>query len=143
MGNSGDGAIPVNPVIIVVIPIAIILLIIGIIGVACARCRRASTRSGGYAPVQHALDEEEMHFKQVMESKSDNIDDIFVGATDSDLAFDSKELDRLSMLEKYRDRLVAADTAAATGEIPNEKSTLNVSADKPGTAAETLKGVAV
>jgi hypothetical protein len=39
----------------------------------------------------------------MFETQSDNIDDIFgEGETDSEMIFDSKDLDRLNMLERYR-----------------------------------------
>lgn len=78
-----------------------------------------STAIGGnaYSQVEHNLDEEEIEFKRMFESQSDNMDDIFGegGVTDSELAFDTKDMDRLNMLDKYRNTLIS-------GSAPDENS---------------------
>ena len=46
----------------------------------------------------------------MFERQSDNIDDIFGdGAEGTEVSFDTRDLDRLHMLEKYRDSLVSGD----------------------------------
>jgi hypothetical protein len=75
------------------------------------RANQAAAAGGGsYSQVQHSLDEEEIEFKRMFERQSDNIDDIFGdGAEGTEVSFDTRDLDRLHMLEKYRDSLVSGD----------------------------------
>lgn len=88
--------------------------------------RTAALGGGGYSKVQHSLDEEEIEFKRMFESQSDNIDDIFgEGSAESDVAFDTRDLDRLHMLEKYRDHLVSE--AATSGEIESKPEQISPS----------------
>ena len=122
MGDANESLSILTPVLYVTIPIALLLLVVCIL-YARRRYSPAATRSRGYSPVQHGLDEEEMKFKRTMERQYDNIDDIFEGSADSDISFDTKELDRLSMLDKYRDRLVAGgspDSKETSGEGNNQ-----------------------
>lgn len=99
----------------VLVPSLLFLLIVA--GVCLRRMRiRGSPvgTSGGYSQVDHELDEEEIQFKKSIELVAGN-NDGFDGFDDDDfeeLQFDSKELDRLSMLEKYRSNLVAASTSS-------------------------------
>ena len=75
------------------------------------RANQAAAAGGGsYSQVQHSLDEEEIEFKRMFERQSDNIDDIFgEGVEGTEVSFDTRDLDRLHMLEKYRDSLVLGD----------------------------------
>jgi hypothetical protein len=84
-------------------------------------CIGQAGTSGGYSQVQHSLDEEEIEFKRMFETQSDNIDDIFGdGEADSEMIFDSKDLDRLNMLERYRDSLIAGAEATTDKIDTNE-----------------------
>ena len=84
------------------------------------RANQAAAAGGGsYSQVQHSLDEEEIEFKRMFERQSDNIDDIFgEGAEGTEVSFDTRDLDRLHMLEKYRDSLVLGD---ANDEVENDR----------------------
>ena len=84
------------------------------------RANQAAAAGGGsYSQVQHSLDEEEIEFKRMFERQSDNIDDIFgEGAEGTEVSFDTRDLDRLHMLEKYRDSLVLGD---ANDEVEKER----------------------
>eukprot|EP01035_Chromulina_nebulosa_P020938 gene20938-27139_t len=88
----------------------------------------------GYSQVDHGLDEEELVFKRSIEMKltnqsssPDDIDTLFSedmsDIDNDDLKFDSKELDRLSMLEKYRNNLVASVNLSSTNDnVTNDNS---------------------
>lgn len=106
-------------VIIGVLVPTIFLIAIIIRVLVMRRANRAAAAAGcSYSQVQHSLDEEEIEFKRMFERQSDNIDDVFgEGGNDSELAFDTRDLDRLHMLEKYRDSLVSG--VATTGEEEN------------------------
>eukprot|EP00596_Hydrurales_sp_CCMP1899_P011171 CAMPEP_0119043214 /NCGR_PEP_ID=MMETSP1177-20130426/19491_1 /TAXON_ID=2985 /ORGANISM="Ochromonas sp, Strain CCMP1899" /LENGTH=124 /DNA_ID=CAMNT_0007010871 /DNA_START=96 /DNA_END=470 /DNA_ORIENTATION=+ len=95
------------------------------------RNRGQAGSNGGYSQVQHNLDEEEIEFKRMFETQSDNIDDIFgEGDTDSEMVFDSKDLDRLNMLEKYRDSLIAgAETTDTADNIDDHNTPLKGGSD--------------
>jgi hypothetical protein len=60
-----------------------------------------------YNVVDHGLDEEEIEFKKIIEMQSDDIEELF-DIPDDELDFDVRERDRLSMIETYRQNLVAA-----------------------------------
>ena len=105
--------------VIIGILVPTVVLIAIVIRVCIMRStNRTAANSTGYSQVQHNLDEEEIEFKRMFETQSDNIDDIFGDGdvTDTEFAFDTKDLDRLNMLEKYRNSLIA-DSAA--DENPN------------------------
>ena len=100
------------------IAVPVIIVIIIVIVVCINRCRATPT---GYSQVNHALDDEEMEFKRMIEMQSshgqsyeddygnDDIDDLYSDTgMDEDVTFDSKDMNRLSMLEKYRNNLVSA-----------------------------------
>mmetsp|Transcript_26175 Transcript_26175/g.26416 ORF Transcript_26175/g.26416 Transcript_26175/m.26416 type:complete len:114 (+) Transcript_26175:224-565(+) len=59
-----------------------------------------------YESVRHELDEEEIEFKRSIEMQADDFDDMF-NMSGNDLEFDSQDKDRLRMLDKYRNNLVA------------------------------------
>ena len=62
-----------------------------------------------YNPVKHQLDDEEIEFKRILDDRSrrDDIDELFDVGGD-DIEFNLKDKDRLKMLEKYRDNLMAS-----------------------------------
>lgn len=84
--------------------------------------------------MKHDLDEEEIEFRsRMLEGPSDDIDDLFhdnvngsdgysgvrsnsQDEDDEDINFDSKDMDRLSILEKFRNNLVAA-TNGESGRV--------------------------
>lgn len=79
---------------------------------------RGFASSYGYDKVNHGLDEEEIEFKNMIESKGIHLDegdddlfedkgDIFAGDK-GDLKFNSKDKDRLNMLETLRSNLVSS-----------------------------------
>lgn len=106
----------ITVIIGVLVPSVVFIFIM--IRVYIMRNRGETGSNGGYSQVQHSLDEEEIEFKRMFETQSDNIDDIFgEGGSDSEIIFDSKDLDRLNMLEKYRDSLIAG--AETTDKIEN------------------------
>ena len=101
------------------IPTAIFLVIL--FCVCIARCRQPNTNAG-YSEVSHELDDEEIEFKRMIEMQSDFVDDIDNlyasehGSDEDDLAFDNTELNRLQILEKYRNNLVASANASLSGD---------------------------
>lgn len=109
----------------IVIPTTIFAVIITVI---CIRrwSRYSSFHNSGYSPVDHALDDEEIQFKRrnevelgSLQNNMNKIDDDTLFANDSDtdeLVFDMKDLDRLSMLEKYRNNLVASTGILSSNE---------------------------
>lgn len=109
----------------IVIPTTIFAVIITVI---CIRrwSRYSSFHNSGYCPVDHALDDEEIQFKRrnevelgSLQNNMNKIDDDTLFANDSDtdeLVFDMKDLDRLSMLEKYRNNLVASTGILSSNE---------------------------
>lgn len=104
----------------VVVPVVVFVLIILVI---CLR-RIIVARRAGYSQVNHGLDEEEIQFKKSIEmsgstSMEDDMDGLFDDTDSEEIHFDSKELDRLSMLEKYRNNLVSS--AQSSMESNDEK----------------------
>lgn len=63
-----------------------------------------------YEAVSHDLDDEEIEFKRMIETQRDNngydLDEDDLEDLD-DIRFDGRDLDRLKMLEAYRDNLVS------------------------------------
>jgi hypothetical protein len=111
----------ITVIIGVVVPAGVFLLIFLVVCLV----RRSRNTPTGYSQVSHTLDEEEIEFKRMIEMQSDNIDDLFSGAAMSheDVEFDNKEIDRLNMLEQYRDRLVAgaqADSLSSAAPLTAE-----------------------
>jgi hypothetical protein len=103
----------------ILVPSAVLIAVVVRVCVMRRANRAAAAGGGGYSKVQHSLDEEEIEFKRMFERQSDNIDDIFgEGSAESEVAFDTRDLDRLQMLEKYRDHLVSE--AATSGEIETQ-----------------------
>lgn len=93
-----------------------------VIVITCYLRRRNNTwvndGRGGYDRVSHDLDDEEIEFKaRMIDNVEPNDDDELFGDSidrepnngdDDDLVFNNQELDRLSILDKYRNNLVAA-----------------------------------
>ena len=72
---------------------------------------RLSNTSNGYNQVNHALDDEEIEFKRMIEMQggtSDDIDNLYDNEFEDDLEFSSSDLSRLEILEKYRNSLLAS-----------------------------------
>jgi hypothetical protein len=67
-----------------------------------------------YNVVDHGLDNEEIEFKKIIEMQSDDIDALF-DIPDGELDFDVRERDRLSLIETYRQNLVAAANGEGGG----------------------------
>ena len=111
-------------VIIGILVPTVVLMAIVIRVCIMRRSRSSAGGPNGYSQVQHNLDEEEIEFKRMFETQSDNIDDICGdrSASDSDFAFDTKDLDRLHMLDKYRDTLVAS-SAREENSLADEQQT--------------------
>lgn len=88
--------------------------------------------ANSYSQVQHNLDEEEIEFKRMFECQSDNIDDIFGegGVTDSELAFDTKDMDRLNMLDKYRNTLISGSRPDENSDEQNTPLTISSQSDE-------------
>mmetsp|Transcript_16487 Transcript_16487/g.19499 ORF Transcript_16487/g.19499 Transcript_16487/m.19499 type:complete len:145 (-) Transcript_16487:286-720(-) len=63
-----------------------------------------------YTRVHHGLDPEEQEFKRALESQTDEIDELFNFNDEfedsADLKFDAAELEKIEMLDSYRDKLV-------------------------------------
>lgn len=83
------------------------------------RCRkhRGGSESYTYDKVNHGLDEEEIEFKNMIEQKGFEFGDIeddnyIFEDSKEDLTFDTKDKNRLNMLEKLRSNLVSS---ASTG----------------------------
>ena len=88
------------------IPVAALAIIV-CIGIATWR-RRTFAYDYSYQQVNHDLDDEEIEFKRLMESKQAfNKVDSVIDETDEELSFSTSDLGRLDMLEKFRDKLVA------------------------------------
>ena len=97
--------------------------------------RRNRNYSGkGYNQVNHELDGEEIEFKRMLESRADEEEEfdeeMFSGEDSAEFSFDSKDKDRLNMLEKFRTNLVSSASAAA-----NQSE----SEDDSGTEKEQLR----
>lgn len=106
----------------IVIPL-IALIVICIIGILVYR-RKTFQYGYGYQQVNHSLDDEEIEFKRFIEKKTPTgstsggelgrgtgrvaeVSDSEEGDDDDDVAFDARDMNRLSMLEKYRENLVS------------------------------------
>jgi hypothetical protein len=119
MLDDSDIAIVVG----VVVPLAVIFGIC--IAVVIYRIRNRSIQE--YSQVSHCLDEEEMEFKRMIEmgatnSSSNNTekeeDDI------DDILFDTTDMNRLQMLDRYRNSLVAS---VGSSIVSNSSSNNDVS----------------
>ena len=99
----------------IVVPIAALITIL-IICYVIRRRRLQGGAQGDYQQVQHTLDDEEIEFKRMLENRNevDDMDDLF--NEDDDISFDSKDRDRLQMLEKYRNNLVAGASSGGGDE---------------------------
>jgi hypothetical protein len=80
------------------------------------RCRSSNRSSSNfvYDKVNHGLDEEEIEFKNMIESGGldfDNLDDDIFEDSKEDLTFNPKEKNRLNMLENLRSNLVSSASA--------------------------------
>lgn len=98
------------------------------------RCRGGKgfsiRNSYGYDQVNHELDEEEIEFKNMIERKGfdfdDLDDDIFESDANDDLQFNSKDKDRLNMLEKLRSNLVSSVSVEKNQQtLPDEEVALS------------------
>lgn len=108
----------------ILVPSAVLIAVVIRVCIMRRANRAAAAGGGGYSKVQHSLDEEEIEFKRMFERQSDNIDDIFgEGSAESEVAFDTRDLDRLQMLEKYRDHLVSEAATSGGIETQPEQST--------------------
>lgn len=79
---------------------------------------------GGYdrvSLVQNGLDEEEVEFKRRVEGDSGLDDD----GLDEEYGFSSRDLDRLSMLEKYRNNLIAGASSNYDSQAEEDKSSMD------------------
>jgi hypothetical protein len=104
-----------------IVPI-LALLIIVCIGFMVWR-RRTFAYDYSYQQVNHELDEEEIEFKNMLESHGSssshggagnghgNNGDSTIDENDEELNFSTSDMGRLNMLEKYRDKLVAGANA--------------------------------
>lgn len=79
-------------------------------------------RDYNYTRVHHGLDDEEQEFKKILDSQTDEIDDLFNfnEENDEELAFDASELEQIEMLENYRNNLVAASDPSALSRPETE-----------------------
>ena len=110
----------------------VLLVIVGVCWIR--RCRGgkgfAIPSSYGYDQVNHELDEEEIEFKNMIERKGfdfdDLDDDIFESDANDDLQFNSKDKDRLNMLEKLRSNLVSSVSVEKNQQtLPDEEVALS------------------
>ena len=110
----------------------ILLVIVGFCWIR--RCRGGKgfsiRNSYGYDQVNHELDEEEIEFKNMIERKGfdfdDLDDDIFESDANDDLQFNSKDKDRLNMLEKLRSNLVSSVSVEKNQQtLPDEEVALS------------------
>lgn len=108
--------------IVVVVMVSLFGGVVLIMALSCLirrfRGPRGFSSSYGYDQVNHGLDEEEIEFKNMIESKGiklDEDDDIFA-EDKGDLNFNSKDKDRLNMLETLRSNLVSSVNAT---KVPN------------------------
>lgn len=90
-----------------------IFLVVSILCIV-RRCRanRRPSESYTYDKVNHGLDEEEIEFKNMIERKGFEFDDLeddshIFEDSKEDLTFDTKDKTRLNMLEKLRSNLVS------------------------------------
>lgn len=116
----------ITVIIGILVPTLVLIAIVIRVCIMRSSTRSSAAGPNGYSQVQHNLDEEEIEFKRMFETQSDNIDDIFgeSSASDSDFAFDTKDLDRLNMLEKYRDTLVASSVKEEYSLVDEQKTPL-------------------
>ena len=120
----------ITVIIGILVPTVVLIAIIIRVCVMRISSRSSAAGGGGYSQVQHTLDEVEIEFKRMFETQSDNIDDIFgERGADSDLVFDTKDLDRLHMLEKYRNSLISGATAGDDLEAQEQTSPLKSTLD--------------
>lgn len=96
------------------------------------RCRggRGFANNYSYDQVNHELDEEEIEFKNMIERKGfdfdDLDDDIFESDANDDLQFNSKDKDRLNMLETLRSNLVSSVSVEKNQQtLPDEEVALS------------------
>ena len=96
------------------VPLAVILVIAIVVCIVRGRARNPIHQ--GYDKVNDALDEEEIEFQRMIESKHGISDEDFgfdgddlgdLDVEDLQFGFSAKDKDRLSMLEKLRSNLVA------------------------------------
>jgi hypothetical protein len=101
------------------VPITVFMLIILVVWFI----RRRSNNSG-YSKVNHELDGEEIEFKRMIEKRADDDvydDELFGGDDDvTEFSFDSKDKNRLNMLEKFRNNLVAGATGLDNSNSESE-----------------------
>lgn len=100
----------------ILVPSVVILLLI----IICFYIRyRNSNQSFHYEKVNHELDDEEIEFKSRMidvapkEDDHDDIEDLFAANSDyndEDFDFSLDDIDRLSMLEKFKSNLEYSDS---------------------------------
>jgi hypothetical protein len=85
-----------------------------LVAVCIIRRFRSSNRSSTnfvYNKVDHGLDEEEIEFKNMIESGGldfDNLEDDIFEDSKEDLTFNPKEKNRLNMLENLRSNLISS-----------------------------------
>lgn len=117
MSDSDKGYLSI--VLGIVVPFSIFC--IGLILFCLFRYFSRNNRRG-YNQVDHDLDEEEIEFKRNIESQhgmSDDIDNLYSDDFSDLEGFDSKDLDHLSILEKYRTNLVASHINNSTPDSKN------------------------
>jgi hypothetical protein len=88
-----------------------IIVFISILIFVCIR-RRSNQSTSGYSKVNHGFDQEEIEFSNRMipsvedeEYGIDDLDNLYVEKDEEDFDFNSKDMDHLSMLEKFRNNL--------------------------------------
>eukprot|EP01039_Chlorochromonas_danica_P008229 gene8229-9076_t len=103
------------------IPCALFLLLLLLVYLY-RRCRHPpppTARLGDYRKVEEDLDEEEIEFKRMIESKSEaqeeeeDYESLFSGQSleEVNFSFSAKEKDRLAMLERLRHTLVSSSSS--------------------------------
>eukprot|EP01031_Cornospumella_fuschlensis_P027857 gene27857-33639_t len=108
-----------NPKTIYAIVLGVLIpsiVFIVIIVVVCLWRRRSVNRPIGYSKVNDDLDEEEIEFKRMLESKhggdeengrdDEDYEDVFSPESMKDFDFSAQDKDRLSMLENLRNNLM-------------------------------------
>ncbi len=109
----------------------IVIIIVGIL-ICILRGRARNPIHQGYDKVNDMLDEEEIEFQRMIERKHGVSDEDFglemdgedmddIDAEDLEFRFSAKDKDRLSMLEKLRNNLVAG----AGADIENHSVTID------------------
>lgn len=100
----------------VIVGVSVPIIALSIIVIICfIMRRRRNSQTSDYQQVQHSLDDEEIEFKRILEGQNEDENDLFNDDND-DISFDSKDIDRLQMLEKYRNNLVAGATSSQNDE---------------------------